>query len=93
MPPAIERAAPSDSTRSDGQRGRRGWPAPRNAARRVERCPIRHIFWIAVVPGAVATALVALVREPRPVLPPKASVPNDLGAQASAKGLLAEGDL
>ncbi len=28
--------------------------------------PIRHIFWIAVVPGAIATALVAAIREPRP---------------------------
>jgi MFS family permease len=36
--------------------------------------PIRHIFWIAVVPGAVATALVALVREPaRTALPPATS--------------------
>ncbi len=32
--------------------------------------PIRHIFWIAVIPGAVATALVALVREPARAAPP-----------------------
>ena len=30
--------------------------------------PIRHIFWIAVVPGAIATTLVAYVREPPPAI-------------------------
>ncbi len=29
------------------------------------KLPIRHIFWIAVVPGAIATTLVSAVREPR----------------------------
>ena len=28
--------------------------------------PLRKIFWVAVVPGAIATSLAALVREPRP---------------------------
>jgi MFS family permease len=32
------------------------------------KVPIRHIFWIAVIPGAIATALVAAVREPPPAL-------------------------
>ena len=31
------------------------------------KVPIRHIFWIAIVPGVIATALVAAVREPAPL--------------------------
>jgi MFS family permease len=34
---------------------------------------VPSIFWIAVVPGAIATALVALVREPAPARKPKAA--------------------
>jgi MFS family permease len=30
------------------------------------KLPIRTVFWVAVIPGAIATALVARVREPRP---------------------------
>jgi MFS family permease len=40
--------------------------------------PVRHIFWIAVVPGAIATALVATVREARP--------PNPSAAHSAVSG-------
>jgi MFS family permease len=33
------------------------------------RVPLRSIFWVAVIPGAIATALVARVREPQPKAP------------------------
>ncbi len=37
------------------------------------KLPIRTVFWVAVIPGAIATALVARVREPR--APPAHSAP------------------
>jgi MFS family permease len=36
------------------------------------KMPIRSIFWVAVIPGAIATALVARVREPAPAAAPGA---------------------
>jgi MFS family permease len=47
------------------------------------KVPIRHIFWIAVVPGAIATALVAAVREPPPA-PSRASAPASASAGSTA---------
>jgi len=44
---------------------------------------LRGVFWIAVIPGAVATALVVAVREPARPAPPKPSV-----AGARATGVL-----
>jgi MFS family permease len=43
------------------------------------KVPIRSIFWIAVVPGAIATSLVAAVREPRRPSPvaPSSATPAD----------------
>jgi MFS family permease len=43
--------------------------------------PLRSIFWLAVIPGALATALVAVVREP-----PRAAATADAGASAGAVG-------
>jgi MFS family permease len=39
------------------------------------KLPLRDIFWLAAVPGAIATALVAFVREPTPAPSPTTSAP------------------
>ena len=46
------------------------------------KLPIRTIFWVAVIPGAIATALVARVREPRAALPATARTGPATGAAA-----------
>jgi MFS family permease len=53
-----------------------------------ENMPIRRIFWIAVIPGAIATALAAIIKEapPAPALalaPAPASAPAPAPASAS----------
>jgi MFS family permease len=45
---------------------------------------IRSVFWIAVIPGAIATALVAVVREPRRPAPEAAPAPTPGSAPARA---------
>lgn len=52
------------------------------------KMPIRSIFWVAVIPGAIATALVARVREPAPAMatPPPASAAPTGRAPAALAG-------
>jgi MFS family permease len=45
---------------------------------------IRSVFWVAVIPGAIATALVLAVREPKRAEP--AAKPGDAGAEAAESG-------
>jgi MFS family permease len=45
---------------------------------------IRGVFWVAVIPGAIATALVALVKEPKAAAPAAASGSAPASASASA---------
>jgi MFS family permease len=46
--------------------------------------PIRTVFWVAVIPGAIATALVARVREPHATVSAAAAAPSAPGPSPDA---------
>ena len=52
-----------------------------------EKVPIRRIFWIAVIPGAIATGLAAVIRETPSRAPALAPAPASASAPASAPAL------
>jgi MFS family permease len=49
---------------------------------------VRNVFWIAVIPGAIATALVVAVREPAPAPAPKAAPVDASAAVPSTRSVL-----
>ena len=62
--------------RSDGQCGCRCWSSSWPRFWFLKAFSIRTIFWIAVIPGTMATILVALVREPTRVTAANQRVPR-----------------
>jgi MFS family permease len=48
------------------------------------KVPIRHVFWVAVVPGFIATVLVALVREPPRAAEAAPAAPSTTTARATS---------